>query len=95
MTKRFDKTRVEQAAREFAASHLAKSWSLFGSEIRSAILDSFVMGQLRWAHVADSMQTLTATEIIEFRDALMLRLADPKGVVLAGRRDTRARFEVS
>lgn len=92
--KRFGPEHVEKAAREFAASDLAKSWHLFGSDIQRAIIDAFVMQELRWAHVADSAQTLTPTEIVEFRDAVAERLADPKGVVLAGRRDARARFEV-
>lgn len=92
--KRFGKEHVEKAAREFAASTLAQSWHLFGGHIQRAIIDAFVMQELRWAHVADSTQTLTPTEVIEFRDALADRLADPKGVVLAGRRDARARFEV-
>jgi hypothetical protein len=93
--KRFDSEHVEKAARNFSASHLAKSWHLFGRDIQSAIIDAFVMQELRWAHVADSTQPLTATEIIEFRDALAERLADPRGVKIAGRRDARARFEVS
>jgi hypothetical protein len=90
--KRFSQEHVNQAAREFAASHLARSWHLFGSEIKAAIIDSFVMGQIRWAHVADLTRAFTATEIVEFRDAFAAKLA--AGVVPANTRGMRCAFKV-
>lgn len=93
--KRFSTEHVECAAKEFAASTIAlTSWRLFGATIQRALIDSFVMQLLQQSHVADSTHALTPTEIIEFRDALAARLADPKGIVPAGRRDARTIFKV-
>ncbi len=90
--KRFSPEHIESTAREFAASTVAKSWNLFGADIRSALIDAHVMKEIRTAHVVDSAQTFTATEIIEFRDAVAGFLF--MGVVPARSRGMRARFAV-
>lgn len=90
--KRFSKEHVTQTAREFARSRFAASWYMFGAEIQSALIDAHVMAQIRMAHVADSEQTFTATEIIEFRDAVAACLAE--GVVPANSRAMRRSFKV-
>ncbi len=90
--KRFSPEHVTQVAREFARTPASKSWFMFGSEIQSAIIDAHVMREIRMAHVADSTQTFTPTEIIEFRDAVAASLAE--GVIPAGTRGMRARFKV-
>lgn len=91
---RFDKAHVESVAREFAASRFAEVWHLFGTDIHNAMIDAHIMTQLRHGWIADSTATYTATEIIEFRNAVAERLADPKGILPAGRRQGKNRFVI-
>lgn len=91
---RFDKANVERVAREFAGSRYADLWTTFGTEIRNAMLDAHIMDQLRHGWIADSTATYTATQIIEFRNAVAERLADPKGILPAGRRQGKNRFVI-
>ncbi len=83
---------MTQTAREFATTHTAKCWHMFGAEVQSAIIDAHVMQEVRKAHVADSAQAFTPTEIIEFRDAVAGCLSE--GVVPANTRGMRVRFKV-
>lgn len=91
--KRFSQEHVEQTARAFAAAQYRNfTWRLFGIDIRNALIDSHVMEEIRMAHVADSTQTFTASEIIEFRDAVAACLAE--GVVPANTRAMKRSFKV-
>jgi len=75
---------VHAVAREFAASHEARLFHEVGTLLQDALIDSWIMRRLRESHVADSTAQMTATDIIEFRDAVAAELA--AGVVPAGRR---------
>lgn len=91
---RFDKAHIERVARDFAASRFADVWHLFGADIHNAMIDAHIMNELRHAWVADSTATYTATEIVEFRNAVATRLADPKGVMPAHRRCGKSRYVI-
>lgn len=75
MMKHFDVDHVAEVARRFAASAVAESWPMFGEPIRSALLDSVVMTELR---IARSYATTmySAAEICAFRCALEHRLSE-------------------
>lgn len=88
--KRFSPDHVMRTACAFAASSNAAHWHLFSGLIRSALLDAHIMSELRWAHVADSAQTLTPSQIIEFRDAVAAQLAI--GVRTSRRQERPSRF---
>lgn len=68
--KRFSTEHVTQTAKRFAASTTAKSWQLFGREIRAALLDVVVMDEMRIAFSVDSEQTFTAEDVCKFRGAV-------------------------
>lgn len=89
---RFNITHAHQVAREFAASNEARLFHHLGSTLRAALIDAHVMRRLRESHAADSTATMTATEIIEFRDAVAGELA--LGVIPAGTRGMRGSFKV-
>lgn len=90
--KRFSIEHVTQTAREFAASHVARAWHMFGGEVRAALIDARVMFEIQMAHVADSEQTFTPSEIIAFRDAVVSELAS--GVTAAHSRQPKARYVI-
>jgi hypothetical protein len=86
---RWSDAHAEATARAFAASRFAELWTAFGIDIQRALVDAWIMEQLQWAHVGDSTMTLTATQIVEFRDLVRDKLA--AGVVPAGRRGNHMR----
>jgi hypothetical protein len=90
--KRFCKEDIERSAREFAASDSRHSWHLFGPVIRNALIDAYLMQEIRWMYSADSERALTPAEIIEFRDAMVARLAE--GVVPAGKRNFKIALKI-
>lgn len=74
--KRYSPEHVNDTAKRFAVTSYAKMWNLFSGEIRRALVDAHVMDELRIADSADSEISLTATEIVKFRDAVAARLAE-------------------
>ena len=89
---RFDIKHAHQVAREFAASSEARIFHEVGSTLRGALIDAWIMRRLRESHAADSEAQMTATDIVEFRDAVAIELA--KGVVRAGTRGMKCAFKV-
>jgi hypothetical protein len=89
---RFDIKHAHQVAREFAASHEARIFHDLGSSLRGALIDAWIMRRIRESHVADSTIQLTATDIVEFRDAVAAELA--AGVVRANTRGMKCAFKV-
>ncbi len=87
----FDPKYAHAVAREFAASHEGRLFHDVGSTLRRALIDSWIVRRLREAHHADSVQTMTATEIVEFRDAVATALA--AGVQPAHTRLPRCAFK--
>lgn len=88
---RFDTRLARTVAREFAASREADLFNDMGSRIRMALIDSWIMRRLRESHVADSTEELTASKIIEFRDAVAAELS--AGVVPANTRMPKRAYE--
>jgi hypothetical protein len=74
--KRYSPEHVNDTAKRFAASDYARVWSMFGNEIRRAMLDSHIMNELRIADTVDSGIQFTASEIVAFRNAVESKLAD-------------------
>ena len=89
---RFDLKHAHQVARDFAASREADLFHHLGSRLRCALIDTWIMRRLRESHAADSTVPMTATDIIEFRDAVQHELA--AGVVRAGTRQQKCSFKV-
>lgn len=89
---RFDVKHAHQVAREFAASREADLFHDLGTRLRGALIDAWIMRRLRESHAADSTTAMTATDIIEFRDAVERELA--AGVVRAGTRQQKSAFKV-
>lgn len=78
---RFEAKHVHMVAREFAASREADIFHEVGDRLQEALIDAWIMRRIRESHCADSTTAMTATEIIEFRDAVAAELA--AGVVPA------------
>lgn len=74
--KRYTKEHAQQVAKDFATSTKADAWYLFGSDIRSAIIDSLVVHEFRIADMVDSSVAVTAAEVMEFRALIELALAE-------------------
>lgn len=74
--KRYSPEHVNDTAKRFAESAFADMWSLFTREIRRALLDSHVMNELRISDTVDSEIRFTASEIMAFRHAVEVKLAE-------------------
>lgn len=80
--KRYSSEHVALCVKNFKGSALADAWLLFGPEVRSAIVDSIIMGEIRIADSIDSTVAPTAGELMAFRDAVVAALAE--GIKLRG-----------
>ncbi len=89
--KRWEDQHAADVARRFASSAHADAWHLFGPMIRRALIDSFVLDELRIADSVDSRISFTATMVVAFRDLVCAKLA--VGVKRHPRAPT-VRFEV-
>lgn len=86
--KRYSPEHVDHVVLNFTRSQMARSWHLFGSDIRRAILDSAVMDEIRIADTVDSTIAPKAAELVAFRQAIEDALA-------AGVKRTRVSGRVS
>jgi hypothetical protein len=82
---------VMDIAQRFAASPWAESWTLFGTKIRRAILDSVIMDELRIAGSVDSSIEFTARDVIRVRSELEQVLRD--GIRAKGSRRPPCAFD--
>ena len=75
--KRFSDEHVEHTANAFARSTYADMWAIFADTLRAALIDSWIMGELRVATSVDvaSRVVITPRDVVRFRDAVASRLA--------------------
>ena len=73
--KRWEDQHAADVARRFVSSAHADAWHLFGPTIRRALLDSFILDELRIADAVDSRISFTATWIVAFGDLVRAKLA--------------------
>lgn len=74
--KRFSSEHVLDIAQRFTDSRIAESWTLFGSSIRCAILDSVIMDEMRIADSVDSALEFTAADVMKLRGEVEAVLAE-------------------
>lgn len=73
--KRWGDEHVAAIAKAFVGSDFAQAWSLLGASLRSAVIDSLIINEMRVADSVDSTIALTAGEIVAFRGDLEAALA--------------------
>jgi len=80
--KRWTPEHAKEVATRFIDKPLAAAWDLFGHDMRRAILDSCIMDEFRIADTVDSTITITAADIVVFRELVQMELA--KGIKRRG-----------
>lgn len=87
---RIDGKRVQALARDFVNSHRAELWSFVHDEIRHALIDAAIMDCVRTADAVDNQNPVTPSQLIQFRNDLIVML---RGGVASGKGRRRYRFD--
>lgn len=73
--KRWTEDHALAVAQKFCESTRAEIWTLFGAEIRGALIDSLIMDEVRIADSVDS-PPFSAADLLTLREQVVAILAD-------------------